>query len=354
MSRLQIRLFGSYFSSFSTNSYGYYSQKSQNLISNGQIFASARIVRQAAGTGVVSFMNLLVVLGPTASGKTHLAVQAARHLNGEIISADSRQVYRGLDIGSGKDLDEYGATPYHLIDVVDPGYEYSLFDFAQAFSQAFGEIQQRNRLPILAGGTGLYLDAVLRGYEMVAVAENRALREELEPLSLTALEERLRQVQPDQHNTTDIDERSRLIRAIEIAEGQRRADVSPISLPQLTPQVFGLRWSRELLRQRITRRLRERLDNGLVEEVESLHAAGVSWETLDYYGLEYRFVAQHLQGQINRNDLFQKLNSAIHKFAKRQETWFRRMERQGVVIRWLNGEDDPVTELLTACQECAE
>ncbi|MDT8443786.1 MAG: tRNA (adenosine(37)-N6)-dimethylallyltransferase MiaA [Desulfuromonadales bacterium] len=296
-------------------------------------------------------MNLLVVLGPTASGKTLLAVQAARQLNGEIISADSRQVYRGLDIGSGKDLEEYDAIPYHLIDVVDPGYEFSLFDFVHAFSQVFCEIRGRGRLPILAGGTGLYLDAVLRGYELVTVSENSALRLELDRLSLDALKERLRTLRPQQHNTSDLDDRCRLLRAIEIAEGERQADAQPIALPPLTPEVFGLRWPRELLRQRITKRLRERLDNGLIEEVVTLHEAGVSWETLDYYGLEYRFVARHLQGQLNRNDLFQKLNSAIHQFAKRQETWFRRMERQGVAIHWLNGEGDPVTELLAAYRE---
>lgn len=299
-------------------------------------------------------MNLLVVLGPTASGKTHLAVQAARQLNGEIISADSRQVYRGLDIGSGKDLDEYGTTPYHLIDVVDPGYEFSLFDFVHAFSQTFSEIRGRNRLPILAGGTGLYLDAILRGYDLVAIGENLALRKELQPFSLDALRERLQTLRPEQHNTSDLNDRSRMIRAIEIAEGEQQAEARPLAMPQLIPQVFGLKWPRELLRQRITKRLRERLDHGLVEEVENLHASGVSWQTLDYYGLEYRFVAQHLQGQLNRNDLFQKLNSAIHQFAKRQETWFRRMERHGVAIHWLNGEGDPVAELLAACQDIEE
>lgn len=295
-------------------------------------------------------MNLLVVLGPTASGKTHLAVQAAGQLSGEIISADSRQVYRGLDIGSGKDLDEYGTIPYHLIDVVDPGYEFSLFDFAHAFSQKFREVLGRDRLPILVGGTGLYLDAVLRGYELVSVSENRALRQELEPLSYVALRGRLQELRPEQHNTSDLNDRSRLIRAIEIAVGQQQADARPLAMPQLVPQVFGLKWPRDLLRQRITKRLRERLDQGLVEEVAQLHADGVSWETLDYYGLEYRFVAQYLQGQLNRNDLFQKLNSAIHQFAKRQETWFRRMERQGVAIHWLNAEKDPVAELLASCQ----
>ncbi len=298
-------------------------------------------------------MNLLVLLGPTASGKTHLAVQAARQLDGEIISADSRQVYRGLDIGSGKDLEEYGSTPYHLIDIADPGYEFSLFDFAQTFSQAFSEIKSRNRLPILCGGTGLYLDAILQGYDLVKVEENKGLRQELDPLSLSALQKRLQSLRPEQHNTTDLEDRSRLIRAIEIAVGEELATAKPLELPDLSPRIFGLRWPRELLRKRITQRLRQRLEQGMIEEVEGLHKAGVSWETLDFYGLEYRFVGQYLQGQLNRNDLFQKLNSAIHQFAKRQETWFRRMERKGVVIHWLDGEADPVAEMLAACQDYA-
>lgn len=296
-------------------------------------------------------MNLLVVLGPTASGKTHLAVQAARQLGGEIISADSRQVYRGLDIGSGKDLAEYGTTPYHLVDVADPGYEFSLFDFAQNFRKVFVEIHERHNLPILAGGTGLYLDAVLRGYQLVEVVKNPALRQELAQLNLEDLRERLLRVRPEQHNSSDLNDRIRLTRAIEIAEGEQHADTRAIVMPPLTPRVFGIRWPRERLRQRITRRLRDRLDHGLVEEVASLHASGVSWETLEYFGLEYRFVARYLQGHLNHNDLFQKLNSAIHQFAKRQETWFRRMERQGVAIHWLDGEKDPVSELLAVCQD---
>ncbi len=295
-------------------------------------------------------MNLLVVLGPTASGKTTLAVEAARHLQGEIISADSRQVYRGLDIGSGKDLDEYGDVPYHLIDVVDPGYEFSLFDFLQEFNKAYRGVSARNRLPILAGGTGLYLDAVLRGYALVEVEENPQLRAELHPLSMNALRDRLRSMRPELHNTTDLAERDRLVRAIEIAEGEDNRKQQPLAMPDLSPQIFGLRWSRDVLRQRITRRLRDRLEQGMIEEVAALHAGGVSWQTLDYYGLEYRYVAQFLQGMLNRNDLFQKLNSAIHQFAKRQETWFRRMERKGVVIHWLDAAADPVAELLDACQ----
>jgi len=296
-------------------------------------------------------MNLLVILGPTASGKTHLAVQAARQLNGEILSADSRQVYRGLDIGSGKDLAEYGTTPYHLIDIVDPGCEFSLFDFVQEFKRVYCEVVSRMRLPVLAGGTGLYLDAVLRGYQLVQVGENLSLRQELEQLEVAALVERLRRLRPELHNTTDLTDRERLTRAIEIAEGERQPAAEAIELPDLSPRVFGLRWQRDRLRQRITLRLRQRLDNGMIEEVESLHAAGVAWETLDNFGLEYRFVARYLQGMINRNDLFQQLNSAIHQFAKRQDTWFRRMQRQGIDICWLDAEKDPVAALLADCQD---
>ncbi len=291
-------------------------------------------------------MNLLVILGPTASGKTHVAVQAARRLNGEIISADSRQVYRGLDIGSGKDLAEYGSTPHHLIDITEPGREYSLFDFVRDFTAAYAAILDRNNLPILAGGTGLYLDAVLRNYRLVPVAEDPQLRQALAPLSLDQLRQRLMALRPELHNTTDLDDRARLVRAIEIAEGERRGDSSPLALPPMIPRVYGLRWPRAVLRERITRRLRERLDQGMIEEVANLHASGVPWETLEFFGLEYRFVAWHLQGRLSRNDLFQQLNSAIHQFAKRQETWFRRMERQGVAIRWLDGEQDPLAPLL--------
>lgn len=295
-------------------------------------------------------MNLLVVLGPTASGKTHLAVQAALRLDGEIISADSRQVYRGLDIGSGKDLDEYGKVPYHLIDLADPGREFSLFDFFRAFCVAYAGIRERNHLPILAGGTGLYLEAVLQGYDLIEVRPNPALREELAPLPLEELQARLRILRPDQHNTTDLMDRSRVIRAIEIAEGESRPGARPLSMPSLEPRVFGLRWPRQLLRERITERLRQRFELGLVEEVAHLHATGVSWQTLEYFGLEYRFVAEHLQGKLNRNDLFQKLNSAIHQFAKRQDTWFRKMERQGIAIHWLDATGDPVAELLAVCR----
>lgn len=290
--------------------------------------------------------NLLVILGPTASGKTRLGVQAARFLGGEIISADSRQVFRGMDLGTGKDLCEYGEIPYHLIDTLAPGEEFSVFAFQGRFFEAFTEIQGRSRLPVLVGGTGLYLDAVLKGYRLIDVPENPALRAELADFSLQELSERLQRLRPRQHNTTDLLDRSRLMRAIEIAEGETAAGEKLPPLPELRPVVIGLRWARAELRRRITARLQERLDQGLIEEVAQLHLGGVAWERLEYYGLEYRFIARHLQGEISRNDMVQKLESAIHDFAKRQETWFRRMERQGIKIHWLEGAGAPLQELL--------
>ena len=293
--------------------------------------------------------NLLVILGPTASGKTCLGVAAAQQFNGEIISADSRQVFRGMDIGTGKDLAEYGDIPYHLIDIVEAGSEFSVFDFQERFVDAFKDIQSRSRLPLLVGGTGLYLDAALRGYQLVKVPENPTLRAELAGLDLTELQQRLLQLRPEQHNTSDLQDRERLVRAIEIAMGER--DTPPLPLPTIEPLVFGVRWDRPVLRQRITKRLKQRLAEGMIEEVQHLHETGIPYSNLEFYGLQYRLIAQHLQGQLNRNDMVQKLNSAIHQFAKRQETWFRRMEKQGVVIHWLDGSGDPIAELLQLAAE---
>lgn len=288
--------------------------------------------------------NLLVILGPTASGKTRLGVAAAEQFGGEIISADSRQVFRGMDIGTGKDLAEYGDIPYHLIDIVEAGSEFSVFDFQERFVAAFEKIQSRSRLPMLVGGTGLYLDAALRRYRLVKVAENPALRAALAELNLTELQQRLLQLRPEQHNTSDLQDPERLVRAIEIATGER--DTAPLPLPPIEPLVFGVRWDRPVLRRRITDRLKQRLAEGMIEEVRGLHETGIPYASLEYYGLEYRLIAQHLQDQLNRNDMVQKLNSAIHQFAKRQETWFRRMEKQGVAIHWLDGAGDPLSELL--------
>jgi len=288
--------------------------------------------------------NLLTILGPTASGKTRLAVALASELNGEIISADSRQVFRGMDIGSGKDLHEYGDVPYHLIDVLESGEEFSVFAFLRLFREAFEEIAGRGRLPVLCGGTGLYLDAVLRGYRMLEVPEDPLLRVVLDKLDADELAAMLQELRPGQHNTSDLLERSRTVRAIEIARYEREHTGQEEQPAEIRPLTIGIRWERGELRQRITERLRLRLESGMIEEVQRLHEGGVAWDRLDYYGLEYRYIGAYLQGKMNRNDMFQRLNSAIHDFAKRQENWFRKMEKNGVVINWVDGAGDPLAE----------
>lgn len=296
--------------------------------------------------------NLLVILGATAGGKTGLAVQVAKQFAGEIISADSRQVYRGMDLGTGKDLAEYGEVSYHLIDIAEPGSEYNVFCFQRDFFTAFEDIQQRGRLPILCGGTGMYLDAVLRGYRLIEVPENPQLRTELELLSDDLLCERLLELKPEQHNRTDLDDRQRLVRAIEISLGEQSTAAELPPLPEIRPLIFGLRWPREVLRQRIGLRLQQRFEEGMIDEVQRLHDSGVPWEKLEFYGLEYRLIAQFLQSKLNRNDMGQKLRSAIGQFAKRQETFFRRMEKNGVEICWLEGSGDPFGELCRKVEDC--
>jgi tRNA dimethylallyltransferase len=294
--------------------------------------------------------NLLTILGPTASGKTRLAVSLARKLNGEIISADSRQVFRGMDVGTGKDLHEYGEVPHHLIDILDSGEEFSVFAFQRHFSQSFTQISERDRLPILCGGTGLYLDAVLRGYRMAEVPEDASLRSELEKRSIDELTTMLQELKPNQHNTSDLLERSRTIRAIEIARSEKKTASRQDQLPDICPLTIGIRWDRNRLRERITERLRLRLENGMIEEVQRLREEGITWEQLDYYGLEYRFIGAFLQEKLNRNDMFQKLNSAIHNLAKRQENWFRKLERNGIMIHWVDGAGDPLSEAMGIVQ----
>lgn len=225
-----------------------------------------------------------------------------------------------MDIGTGKDLHEYGATPYHLIDVLEPGQECSLFAFQRLFLQAFESVTARGQLPILCGGTGLYLDAALRGYRMVEVPENQPLRTDLANKSDAELAAILLQLVPDQHNRTDLADRNRTIRAIEIASHQADDQAEQEPFPAIQPLVLGIRWDRVELRRRITQRLRQRLEAGMLDEIQQLHASGVGWERLDYYGLEYRYGGMFLRGELNRNDMFQKLNAAIHDFAKRQET----------------------------------
>jgi len=254
-----------------------------------------------------------------------------------------------MDLGTGKDLKEYGEIPYHLIDLFDPGREFSVFEFQERFAETFQEILARKKLPIMVGGTGLYLDAVLKEYRMDRVPRDEGLRKELGPLSLSKLAARLKNANPRLHNTTDLLDRERVTRAIEIAEFHGE-DLSPSPLPDLQALVFGIRWPREVLRRRITERLRQRMNQGMIEEVKNLRQAGVSFENLHDYGLEYRYVAMYLQGQMNKNDLFQKLNSAIQQFAKRQETWFRRMERQGIRINWVDGDQNPAGAILNMLQ----
>jgi tRNA dimethylallyltransferase len=288
--------------------------------------------------------NLLVVLGPTASGKTGLAVRLARRIGGEILSADSRQVYRGMDLGTGKDLSEYGregeAVPVHLIDICDPEEEFSVFAFQELFYSCFREILRQGRIPVLSGGTGLYLDAVLRRYRMVAVPENPELREELAGEQMESLRRRFFSLCPDVHNLTDLLERNRLIRAIEIAEFSQAYPRDPETPITVSPLVIGIRCERSDLRRKITLRLQTRLEAGMIEEVRHLHDRGIGWERIDAFGLEYRYIALYLQRKITAEEMFQTLNTRIHQFAKRQETWFRRMERNGVRIHWIEGADE--------------
>ncbi len=298
--------------------------------------------------------NLVVILGPTASGKTRVGVEVARVLGGEIISADSRQVYRGMDLGTGKDLAEYGKIPYHLIDILDPGTEFSVFDFQRRFCAAHREIRDRGKLPILVGGTGLYLEAVLRGYQMPEVPKNPEFSRELDLLTDAELRVRLTAGKASLHNTTDLTDRSRMIRAIEIAEFSWNNPAQIKNFPDLSPIIFGIKWPREILRRRITKRLKERLKGGMIEEVKNLHRAGLSFEKLEDYGLEYRFIALYIRNELSWNDMFQKLNSSIHHFAKRQETWFRRMERHGIMIHWIDGDRDPAAEIVKKIQEFPE
>jgi tRNA dimethylallyltransferase len=286
--------------------------------------------------------NAIIVLGPTASGKTHLGVSLARQLRGTILSADSRQVYRGMDIGTGKDLSEYGEIPYQLIDILPAGASYSLFHYARDFINAFNTTRTQGRMPVIVGGTGLYLDAIVFGYEMVEVPQNQELRKELSILDIEQLRNRLRESGAVLHNTTDLSSRTRLVRAIEISESPQDMPAKTLQWPEITPLIFGINWPPEILRKRIAIRLKQRIREGMIAEARQLHQDGLSYDKMAFYGLEYGFLARHLQGELNRNDMTQKLCSAISQFAKRQRTWFRRMERKGTIIHWLDPEKNIV------------
>lgn len=289
--------------------------------------------------------NCAVILGATATGKTARAVSLAKTHKGEIISADSRQVYRGLDLGTGKDLYEYGTVPYHLIDICDLNEEYTVFHFQQDVYRIFPQLIRKGVLPIIAGGTGLYLDAVLRGYELIPVPENPALRMELADKTLPELQTLLLSLKPEIHNKTDLEQPVRLIRAIEIAaylkEHPEAVEKHRQAQPVIIPKIFGIFFERTVLKERIYRRLITRIEAGMIEESEQLHAQGYSWQRLESLGLEYRFTAQYIQGIIPTKEAFvEQLYRAICQFAKRQETWFRRMIKNGIEITIVSGTED--------------
>ena len=315
--------------------------------------------------------QMITILGPTASGKTSLAVALAAETGGEIISADSRQVYRRMDIGTGKDLEDYTVgnkkikIPYHLIDICEPGTKYNLFQYQQDFAAAYQDIVGRGKQPILCGGTGLYIEAVLKGYQLSPVPQNPELRARLEGKSLKELAQMLIELKAKNgsvmHNTTDVDTAQRAIRAIEIEMGTSPS-VSPNGEARCTeasPQgegalIIGVNIDREERRRKITNRLKERLEHGMVEEVKGLLDEGIPAENLIYYGLEYKYVTEYVVGRLTYDEMFRLLEIAIHQFAKRQMTWFRGMERRGFTIHWIDAllpMDDKVQEILRRCQE---
>lgn len=283
--------------------------------------------------------DLLTILGPTASGKTALAAALAYELDTEIISADSRQIYKQMDLGTGKDLADYVVNgkhiPYHLIDIVEPGYKYNVFEYQRDFLKAYEEVKQKGKLPVLCGGTGMYLESVLKGYKLIPVPENPELRERLADKPLEELTGILRSYK-ELHNTTDVDTAKRAIRAIEIEEYYRENDITHREFPPLNSLIIGVDIDRELRREKISRRLRQRLDEGMVDEVRSLLDKGIHPDDLIYYGLEYKYLTLYAIGKLSFEEMFTQLEIAIHQFAKRQMTWFRGMERRGFTIHWLD------------------
>jgi tRNA dimethylallyltransferase len=291
---------------------------------------------------------MITILGPTACGKTDLAAHLAYYIDGEIISADSRQVYRGMDIGTGKDLADYTVSgrqiPYHLIDICDPGEKYNLFRYQQDFHKVYSDIRSRGKVPVLCGGTGLYIESVLRGYSLSPVPQNPELRKSLEGRSLAELTDILvnlkEQTGSAMHNTTDVDSCQRAIRAIEIESYNLQTPLEKRAMPPVDSLVIGVSIDRDLRRERITRRLKQRLDNGMVDEIRGLLDKGVSRDDLVYYGLEYKYVTMYAVGELSYDEMFRQLEIAIHQFAKRQMTWFRGMERRGVKINWIDSKLD--------------
>lgn len=283
--------------------------------------------------------ELITILGPTASGKTTLACHLAYSLDTEIISGDSRQVYRSMDIGTGKDLGDYVVNgkhiPYHLIDIRDAGDKYNIFEYQHDFHKVFTEVKERNKLPILCGGSGLYIESVLRGYSLVNVPENKELRTKYEGKTLTELE-RILTGYKTLHNKTDVDTAQRAIRAIEIEEYKKEHPLEANEFPPINSLIIGVDIEREMRRQKITQRLKARLEEGMIEEIQSILDKGVASEDLIYYGLEYKYVTLYIQKKLTYGEMFSQLEIAIHQFAKRQMTWFRGMEKRGLHIHWLD------------------
>lgn len=288
--------------------------------------------------------KMVTILGPTASGKTTLATRLAHTIGGEIISADSRQVYRNMDIGTGKDLADYVVDgkkiPYHLIDIAEAGTKYNLYQYQHDFHVAYQDIVSRDERPILCGGTGLYLEAVLKGYELSPVPQNAELRERLEGKSLTELTQMLSDLKAQtgsvMHNTTDVDSCQRAIRAIEIETYNIEHTTALRTMPGIDSLIIGVNIEREERRRKITARLKQRLDEGMVEEVRALLDSGIAADDLIYYGLEYKFITEYIIGKLTYEEMFRQLEIAIHQFAKRQMTWFRGMERRGTTIHWVD------------------
>lgn len=305
--------------------------------------------------------RMITILGPTASGKTSIAAALAGRIGGEIISADSRQVYRRMDIGTGKDLADYEVggkhIPYHLIDIAEPGYKYNLFEYQRDFHTAYDDITSRGRTPVLCGGTGLYIEAVLNGYALSPVPQNQELRDSLSAKSLDELTAMLKalkeQMGSNMHNRSDVDTVQRAIRAIEIETYNLQHPTPEREMPGISSLVIGVDVDRETRRRRISDRLEARLHEGMIDEVKGLLAEGVSAESLMYYGLEYKFVTEYVTGKTTYSDMLSRLEIAIHQFAKRQMTWFRGMERRGMHINWIDASlpmDDKV-ELIMELNE---
>jgi len=304
--------------------------------------------------------DLLVITGPTASGKTSLAAVLALRLNGEIISADSRQLYRQMNLGTGKDYSDYivegKQIAFHLIDIADPGYRFSVFEYQREFKKVLEDLRTRDKFPVVCGGSGMYIDSIVSGYRMIEVPPDPAFRASLENRSIKELTEILSSFR-NLHNKTDTDTKKRAVRAIEIERYISQTKGNQKQFPEIYPLIVGVLFSREKRRSRISERLRSRLEEGMVDEVRQMLDRGISPETLIYYGLEYKYITLYVTGKISYDEMYGSLETAIHQFAKRQMTWFRGMERKGVKINWIDGElpmEDKVKEILALLQVCIQ